>query len=398
MANVTKARAIGILRRKIEGIKKIENLSVSAPEFKRWERNVRVALIELFGDPSGQTREFASIDYIPIAFMVSDEATIDADVAKAYKDGLARAKSLLQSMIDEVQQYWSEGPQWDYKYSDKELMARAIELARKSVSEPGKVSPKVGAIIARDGEILGEAYRGEMIPGEHAEYTLLEKKLAGAVLAGTTLFTTLEPCTSRNHPKIPCAQRVIERRISKVFIGTLDRNPGIRGNGEFQLQDARVQVSHFDPELVPILEELNRDFLRQFKDLRRRTPAETTDPVRLGDVGPNGYAIGYTDNGDKVEWLPDDENDGEFWPMILRRNDNDILKEYKELWDKVWYVRNLIRLEKEGGELSDAMKKVAAKYGKENLGWDDIEWGLIQGRMSALSWVMGTEWNESLDT
>lgn len=142
-------------------------------------------------------------------------------------------------------------------------MPRAVAQSRLCRSEPGRVSPMVGAVVARGSRIVGEAFRSELAPGEHAEYTLLERKLPAEMLAGSVLFTTLEPCTSRNHPKVPCVERIIDRRISKVFIGILDPNDNIRGRGERRLRDAGIQIARFDPDLMAAVEELNRAFARQ---------------------------------------------------------------------------------------------------------------------------------------
>lgn len=146
------------------------------------------------------------------------------------------------------------------KETDLICMNLAVQQAR--LCKGKTTDPYVGAVALVNGGGRTLAFRGELKAGEHAEYTLLEGKLHAETLAGSTVFTTLEPCTARGPNKVPCVHRLIERKVARVVIGMLDPDQRITGRGILELRRAGIAVDLFPPHLASQLEELNRGFTR----------------------------------------------------------------------------------------------------------------------------------------
>jgi ATP-dependent DNA helicase RecG len=166
----------------------------------------------------------------------------------------------------------------------RELMERAVEVMRQSVAEPrsdGKASPLVGAVLVRhDGTVI-TAYRGELREGDHAEYTLLERKNRDQRLDGSTLFATLEPCAPgcRRHPKLGCAERIVLARIKEVYVGIEDPDPTVDRKGIKYLQDNGVTVHMFDRDLQEAIREANKAFIEQAMERAAAAQEEKKPPT-----------------------------------------------------------------------------------------------------------------------
>jgi ATP-dependent DNA helicase RecG len=145
------------------------------------------------------------------------------------------------------------------------------------------------------------ASRGELRDGDHAEYTLLERKNRDCKLDDAVLFSTLEPCApgSRRHPKLGCAERIVLARIRDVWIGIEDPDPTVDRKGIKYLQDNGVRVHLFDRDLQEVIVETNRDFIDQ-AEARAAAAREGTkrQPVVLSGLE---IALAAADFGDLNE-------------------------------------------------------------------------------------------------
>ncbi|MHA2142799.1 MAG: hypothetical protein ACXADD_15035 [Candidatus Thorarchaeota archaeon] len=149
------------------------------------------------------------------------------------------------------------------------------EAAKCKPEKKGKLHPKVGAVVVKNGQIVSQAHRGEIGRGDHAEFIALERKARGNPdVEGADLITTLEPCTTRDHDKRPCASWIKSRRIRKVWIATLDYNPSIAGRGEMELQKDGILIGRFPDDLGRRVLELNRNFLAEIESKQPRVSSE----------------------------------------------------------------------------------------------------------------------------
>jgi diaminohydroxyphosphoribosylaminopyrimidine deaminase/5-amino-6-(5-phosphoribosylamino)uracil reductase len=118
---------------------------------------------------------------------------------------------------------------------------RALELAERGYGKTGD-HPLVGAVVVRDGEVVGEGwYEYEGV--RHAEAIALEQ--AGDAARGATLYVTLEPC-SHHGRTTPCADAVVAAGVARVVVGARDPNPLVDGRGLQRLAAAGIEVELLD--------------------------------------------------------------------------------------------------------------------------------------------------------
>jgi diaminohydroxyphosphoribosylaminopyrimidine deaminase/5-amino-6-(5-phosphoribosylamino)uracil reductase len=140
--------------------------------------------------------------------------------------------------------------------NDQHYLRRALELAQRG-SGLTLPNPRVGAVLARGGRIIGEGFH-QRAGAPHAEvHAVADAKKRGHSVAGATLYVTLEPCSTHGLTP-PCTELILREKIARVVFAATDPNPAHAGAAMRLLRSAGVEVS--SGLLAAEATALNRDF------------------------------------------------------------------------------------------------------------------------------------------
>ena len=113
MTRPNKTKAIKRLRKALHAIPELKELSYDSPEFKKWKRDMQVTFRNTFEDTSSQRKEFENIHFspMPAALLGMDRMTSSTVFQNAYMEALESVTSLLESMIEEIEDFWEDDNQ-----------------------------------------------------------------------------------------------------------------------------------------------------------------------------------------------------------------------------------------------------------------------------------------------
>jgi diaminohydroxyphosphoribosylaminopyrimidine deaminase/5-amino-6-(5-phosphoribosylamino)uracil reductase len=181
---------------------------------------------------------------------------------------------------------------------DEAAMRRALELARRGLYSTHP-NPRVGAVLARDEEIVGEGWH-ERAGEPHAEPIAI--RAAGERARGATAYVTLEPCSHHGRTP-PCVDVLLAAGVRRVVYAVGDPNPRVNGTGAKRLKDAGLKVE--SGLLAAEAEYLNAGFLLRMRQrrpfVRLKTGASLDGRVALAN-GQSKWITSDAARADVQHW------------------------------------------------------------------------------------------------
>lgn len=185
-----------------------------------------------------------------------------------------------------------------FSATDHRAMARALQLAARGL-ETTTPNPRVGCVLMRDGELVGEGWHRRA--GEaHAEIEAL--RVAGDAARGATAYVTLEPCAHHGRTP-PCAEALIRAGIARVVAAMEDPNPLVAGRGLAMLREAGIAAS--SGLMAGEARELNIGFISRMTRGRpwlRLKAASTLDGKTALNNGVSQWITGEAARRDGHRW------------------------------------------------------------------------------------------------
>ena len=243
MARVDKTKAIERLRKVLNEIPMLKRQSSESSEFQKWRRNTQVTITNTFGGESSHIADFNDVRYSLIAFTTM---TPDSEFQAAYVRGLERAASVLESMIDEIEEYWEE----DEKSSS---------ISNATVSDPRRTS-RVFVVHGRDeaareavARFLEQLRLEPVVLHEHANKgrTIIEKFEDHADVAFAVVLLTPDDIGGLREGNPQLRPRARQNVILELgfFLGKLGRQrvcPLVKGDVETPSDYDGVVYTKFD--------------------------------------------------------------------------------------------------------------------------------------------------------
>lgn len=186
----------------------------------------------------------------------------------------------------------------NFTSDDFRFMARALKLANQG-QYTTRPNPRVGAVVVRNGEVVGEGYHA-LAGGPHAEIAALQA--AGDQARGATVYVTLEPCCHVGRTG-PCTHALRAAGVARVVAAMEDPNPRVAGKGFAQLREVGIAVA--SGLLKAEAQQLNLGFISRMARQRpwvRCKIAMTLDGRTAAPTGESQWITGEAARNDVQAW------------------------------------------------------------------------------------------------